>query len=144
MMRNALVTLALSAILGLATATPAASQAPDTVLVNGKILAVDAQFSTYEALAIREVEIVAVGRAADITKLAGDKTRTIDLLGRTVIPGLIDSHMHATRAALSVTTEVNWIGATSLADGLNRFDVTPDPMSSGSRGPKPRAACRRS
>ena len=143
-MRNPLVTLALSTVVGLAVAAPAWSQEPDTVLVNGKILAVDTQFSTYEALAITDGRIVAIGRRADITKLAGTKTRTIDLLGRTVIPGLIDSHMHATRAALSVTTEVNWIGATSLADGLNRFDVTPDPMSSGSRGPKPRAACRRS
>jgi predicted amidohydrolase YtcJ len=38
-----------------------------------------------------------------------------------VIPGLIDSHMHATRAALSFATEVNWIGASSLADGISRL-----------------------
>src|SRR5580765_5539008 len=99
----------------------ALAQAPDTVLINGKVLTVDAQFSTREALAVRGGRIAAVGTTADIRKLAGPATRTIDLQGRTVIPGLIDSHMHAIRAALSFATEVNWIGATSLAEGLNRI-----------------------
>ena len=64
---------------------------------------------------------MAVGRTADIRKLAGPRTRTIDVGGRTVIPGLIDSHLHATRAALSFATEVNWIGAASLSDALSRL-----------------------
>jgi predicted amidohydrolase YtcJ len=102
-------------------AGPAWAQQPDTILVNGKVLTVDAAFSTQEAIAIREGLIIAVGRSADIRKLAGSGTRTIDLRGRTVIPGLIDSHLHATRAALSFATEVNWIGAASLADGLSRL-----------------------
>jgi predicted amidohydrolase YtcJ len=45
----------------------------------------------------------------------------IDLQGRTVIPGLIDSHLHAIRAALSFATEVNWIGSPSLTDAMNRM-----------------------
>ena len=102
-------------------AAPAAAQEIDTILVNGKVVTVDAQSSVRSALAIREGRIAAVGTDADIRKLAGPRTRTIDLQGRTVIPGLIDSHMHATRAALSFSTEVNWIGATSLADALNRL-----------------------
>jgi len=102
-------------------AAPAAAQEIDTILVNGKVVTVDAQSSIRSALAIREGRIAAVGSDADIRKLAGPRTRTIDLQGRTVIPGLIDSHMHATRAALSFSTEVNWIGATSLADALNRL-----------------------
>jgi predicted amidohydrolase YtcJ len=101
-------------------AVPAFAQDADTILVNGKVLTVDTMSSTREAIAVRDGLIVAVGRSADIRKLAGAKTRTIDLQGRTVIPGLIDSHMHATRAAGSFATEVNWIGAASLADGLNR------------------------
>ncbi|MBI4886848.1 MAG: amidohydrolase [Acidobacteria bacterium] len=118
-MRRLVVTLSALALLGAPGALFA--QQADTILVNGKILAVDAAFSTHEALAIRDGRVVAAGRAADVRKLAGPATRTVDLGGRTVIPGLIDSHMHATRAALSFTTEVNWIGAGSLAAALERL-----------------------
>jgi predicted amidohydrolase YtcJ len=116
-MRNLALVLALCLI----AATTAMAQQADTILVNGKVLAVDAAFSTHEALAVRDGRIIAVGRSADVAKLAGPSTRRIDLGGRTVIPGLIDSHMHATRAALSFSTEVNWIGARSLADALDRL-----------------------
>jgi predicted amidohydrolase YtcJ len=116
-----LKTLLASFAILLATATLARAQAADVLLVNGKVLTVDAQFSTRNALAIRGGRIVAVGSDADVKKLSGPATRTIDLQGRTVIPGLIDSHMHAIRAALSFATEVNWIGASSLAEGLNRI-----------------------
>jgi len=111
----------LASVLVVAGAAPAAAQAVDTILVNGKIVTVDAQSSIRSALAIRGGRIAALGADADIRRLAGPATRVIDLQGRTVIPGLIDSHMHATRAALSFSTEVNWIGASSLAEGLNRL-----------------------
>lgn len=111
----------LASVLLVAGADPATAQAVDTILVNGKIVTVDAQSSTRSALAIRGGRIAALGADADIRRLAGPATRVIDLQGRTVIPGLIDSHMHATRAALSFTTEVNWVGASSLAEGLNRL-----------------------
>ena len=62
------------------------------------------------ALAVRDGKIAAVGTSAEIRALAGPATRVIALGGRTVIPGLIDSHMHAIRAALFYATEVNWIG----------------------------------
>ena len=102
-------------------ATPALAQEVDTILVGGKILTVDPQFSIRSALAVREGRIAAIGSDAEVRRLAGAKTRTIDLQGRTVIPGLIDSHMHAIRAALSFSTEVNWIGAASLGDALSRL-----------------------
>jgi len=98
------------------------AQPADTIfLLNGKILTVDQQFSIHEALAIREGRILAVGRNADVRKLAGAGARFIDLQGRTVIPGLIDSHLHGIRAALSFSTEVNWIGASSIDDALGRI-----------------------
>jgi len=96
------------------------AQTADTILVNGKIVTVDAQSSTREAMAIRDGRIVALGTSADIRKLAGPQSRVVDLQGRTVIPGLIDSHMHAIRAAQTFATEVNWIGAASLAEALGR------------------------
>src|SRR5579864_4907439 len=80
---------------------PAAAQAPDTALVNGKIITLDERSTVGEALAVRDGKIIAVGRSADIRALAGPATRIVDLGGRTVIPGLIDSHMHAIRAARS-------------------------------------------
>src|ERR1700694_3609965 len=112
-------------------AAPAAAQAPDTVLLNGKILTVDAQFSTVEAMAIRDGRISALGSTADLRKTAGPRTRVIDLQGRTVIPGLIDSHMHAIRAAQSFATEVNWIGAPSLAEAVKRIHDAAGAMKPG-------------
>jgi len=108
-------------LLSAGLALSAWSQSADTVLVNGKILTVDSRFSTREALAIREGRIMAVGTSAEIKKMAGPKSRVIDLHGRTVIPGMIDNHMHAIRAGQTFSTEVNWIGASSLADGLARI-----------------------
>jgi predicted amidohydrolase YtcJ len=101
--------------------TPLAAQAPDTALVNGKIITLDERYTTAEALAVRDGKIVAVGRSADIRGLAGPTTRIIDLGGRTVIPGLIDSHMHAIRAALFYATEVNWIGTHSIPEAMGRI-----------------------
>jgi predicted amidohydrolase YtcJ len=114
---SALGTAAVCMALG---AAPALAQSPDTVLVNGKIVTVDPQSTVREALAIRDGHIVAVGTSAEMRALAGPRSRVIDLQGKTVIPGLIDSHLHAIRAALSFSTEVNWIGVRSLEDALGR------------------------
>jgi len=107
-------------------------QSPDTILVNGKIATVDARDSMQEALAIRDGHIAAVGKSSDIRKLAGAKTKVIDLGGRTVVPGLIDSHMHAIRAALSFSTEVNWVGAKSIAEACARISEAARSMKPGS------------
>ena len=112
--------LAAAVVVSLVFAGPASAQQADTVLLNGKILTVDRTSSTREALAIRGGRIVAVGTTADVRRLAGSATRVIDLQGRTVIPGLIDSHMHAIRAAQFFATEVNWTGAPTLAEALAR------------------------
>lgn len=99
----------------------AAAQSPDVILTNGKVLTVDRQFSIRESVAVRDGRIAALGTTPEIRKLAGPRTRVIDLQGRTVIPGLIDSHLHAIRAALSFSTEVNWIGARTLTEALGRI-----------------------
>jgi predicted amidohydrolase YtcJ len=95
------------------------AQAPDTVFVNGKIVRYDA--APAEALAVRDGRIAALGSSAEVRTLAGPGTRVIDLAGRTVIPGLIDSHIHAIRAGLTWQTEVHWIGVRSLAEALERL-----------------------
>lgn len=98
-----------------------AETAADTVLVHGKIVTLDGKSSIREAVAIRDGWILATGSTAEIQKLASPKTRVIDLQGKTVIPGLIDSHMHAIRAALSFATEVNWIDAHTIQEALTRL-----------------------
>ena len=110
---------------------PAWAQTPDTILVNGKILTVDSQFAVREALSIHDGRILAVGTSVDIRKSAGPRTQVIDLQGRTVIPGLIDSHLHAIRAGLTYSTEVNWVGAPTIAEAMNRIRQTAATMKPG-------------
>lgn len=78
----------------------ALAQPPDLVVTRGKIVTVDPQFSVVEALAVHDGRIVAVGKNDEILKLATDATQKLDLGGKTVIPGLCDSHVHPTDAAL--------------------------------------------
>ena len=108
----------------------AQAQSADTILLGGKIVTFES--APVEALAVRGDRIVAVGRSADIRALAGPATRVIDLAGRTVIPGLIDSHIHAIRAGLTYTTEVHWIGARSLGEALDRLRATAQAAPKGS------------
>jgi len=112
---------ATAAALGLAIAGPGRAQTADLILLHGKILTLDERSSVREAMAVSEGRIAALGRSTEIMELAGRKTRVVDLRGRTVIPGLIDSHIHAIRAALSYGVEVNWIGTSSLEEALGRI-----------------------
>ena len=73
---------------------------PSHIFHSGRILTVDAQFRTVQALAVRGGRIVAAGANADVLKLAGPGTQRIDLGGKTVMPGLIDSHVHAPSASM--------------------------------------------
>jgi predicted amidohydrolase YtcJ len=66
----------------------------DTVLYGGKVLTVDERFSVAEAVAIRGDRILAVGETGRLLKMAGPRTMKVDLRGRTVVPGLIDTHHH--------------------------------------------------
>ena len=67
---------------------------PDTILVNGHVVTVDARFSIAQAVAVTGGKFTAVGTSAAIRKLAGPSTAVIDLKGQTVIPGLADDHLH--------------------------------------------------
>jgi hypothetical protein len=76
----------------------------DLILFNGKVTTLDRQNPQAEAIAIRGDRFVAVGTEQDVMRLAGANTRRIDLKGRRVIPGLIDSHMHIIRGGLNYNT----------------------------------------
>src|SRR5579885_67197 len=107
----------------------AAQNAPNLILNNGKILTVDANFSIAQAVAITDNKITAVGTSADIMKLAGPNTQVIDLKGRTVVPGLMDTHLHysgledagAYTEPERAECEVDWRGVQTKEDVLNQI-----------------------
>jgi predicted amidohydrolase YtcJ len=89
----------------------------ETILHNAKI-ATNGVPSFVEALAIRDGKILASGTDEEILRLREPATRVIDGKGRTVIPGLNDSHMHPIRGGLNYNMELRWDGVPSLADAL--------------------------
>ena len=105
-----------------AGAAPAAAQqgdfnAPDLVLINGKVLTLDERSTVTEAVAVRDGKILATGSSASIKPLAGARTRVLDLSGKTVIPGLIDTHAHFKAAGLAEYV-VNMSRAKTVAEAL--------------------------
>ncbi|MEY9882931.1 amidohydrolase [Bradyrhizobium sp. USDA 329] len=91
--------------------------APDLVLVNGKVLTLDEQSSVTEAIAVRDGRILATGTSASIRSLAGARTQVLDVSGKTVVPGLIDTHAHFKAAGLADYV-VNMSRARTVADAL--------------------------
>jgi len=76
------------------------AQSPELILHHGKIVTVDARFSIAEAVAIRDGRIVKVGSNRDVLALKTAGTRVVDLGGKPVLPGLIDSHVHPSDASM--------------------------------------------
>jgi predicted amidohydrolase YtcJ len=118
-MTNRLVLVAALAFAAGVAPTHAQAPAADTVLINGKVITLDGASSIVQAMAIRDGSVLAIGSDEDVRRLAGARTNIIDLGGRTVVPGLMDSHIHALRAGLTYAVEVSWIGTPSLAKGLD-------------------------
>src|ERR1700704_6480307 len=95
-----------------------ATTAPDLILHNGKITTLDRQNPEAQAVAIRAGRFVAAGTDRELMAQAGPATKQVDLRGRRVIPGLIDSHMHIIRGGLNYNMELRWDGVRSLADAM--------------------------
>lgn len=81
----------------------------DTIFYNGKIISCDRDFTIYQALAVKESLISSIGTNEAVLALKGEHTRLVDLHGRTVVPGLIDTHVHTSMAALSELEEELYI-----------------------------------
>lgn len=97
-----------------------AHRAADTVILGGRITTMRTDnINDAEALAINGDRISAVGTTAEITELVDDQTLVLDVDGRTVIPGLIDAHVHFARAGFTWNNEVRWGTVTSLQQGLD-------------------------
>jgi len=82
--------------------------APSMVLTNGKIITVDPEDTICQAVAVKDDKIIAVGTTKDILSLTGKETEVIDLKGKTVLPGFIDTHSHPGVAA-TVFLQINCI-----------------------------------
>src|SRR5712692_10310947 len=91
------------------------SKETDLILFNGRIATQDERRSMVQAIAIKDGRVLASGTDAEISGFQG---RKIDLNGRTVIPGLIDSHSHPIRGGLYYNLELRWDGVPSVADAL--------------------------
>ena len=93
--------MVLALLLLLLRGSLAAQQVPDTIYYGGKVITVAPGHPVVEAVAIRGDRFSAVGSNADVLKTAGPKTTKIDLHGKCVLPGLIETHVHPIMAALS-------------------------------------------
>ena len=103
----------------LSRAAPAAQTATaDLVLLNGQVATVDSADSVQQALAIQGDHFVAVGSSDAIAGWIGPDTRVIDVGGRTVLPGLIDSHIHALRGGGTYDVELHWELIGSISEAL--------------------------
>src|SRR5476651_1708378 len=98
--------------------TPAAATA-DAIFFNGKIATQDDKRSFATALAVKDGKILATGTDAHAMQFAHAGTQRVDLKGRTVIPGLNDSHLHVIRGGLNFNMELRWDGVPSLGDALD-------------------------
>jgi predicted amidohydrolase YtcJ len=108
---------------GIATAAGPPEQAAatgpaDLVVRNAKVFTGDPQRPDATAFAVRDGRFLVVGGDADVQRVRGERTRSIDARGRTLIPGLNDSHAHAIRGGRFYNLELRWDGVDSLARGL--------------------------
>jgi predicted amidohydrolase YtcJ len=104
----------------------------DIILYNGRFSTLDRSNASPDAAAIADGRFISVGIARDVEATAGATTKRIDLQGRRVIPGLIDSHMHIIRGGLNYNLELRWDGVRSLSTALKmlkaQVDRTPAPQ----------------
>jgi len=114
---NTLATLSTALAACFLAAGTAQAQA-DLILTNGKIATMAKEGEFMQAVAVKDGKVLATGTNARILKLKSDQTQVIDAGGRTVIPGLNDSHLHVIREGLNYNMELRWDGVTSLKRAL--------------------------
>lgn len=104
----------------------------DTIIHNAKITTLDRSNPVASAVAIKDGKFLAVGSDKEVLAVADSKTKVIDLKGRSILPGLIDNHIHIIRGGLNFNMELRWDGVRSLADAMNMLKrqvaVTPPPQ----------------
>jgi predicted amidohydrolase YtcJ len=103
----------------------------DLIIVNARVTTLDRENPVADAVAIRDGLFLAVGSDAEV-RAAAPQATVIDAMGRRLIPGLIDSHMHIIRGGLNYNMELRWDGVPTLADAMAmlkaQVDRTPAPQ----------------
>jgi predicted amidohydrolase YtcJ len=106
--------------------------APELILLNGRFTTLDKSNPTATAVAIKDSKFTAVGSDSEVSQLKSDGTRTVDLKGRSALPGLIDNHLHIIRGGLNFNMELRWDGVRSLATAMEMLKaqvaITPPPQ----------------
>jgi predicted amidohydrolase YtcJ len=90
----------------------------DLIVTNAKVAVMDKNNTITEAIAIKDGKVLATGSNDVILKHKGNKTQLIDANGKTLIPGLNDSHLHLTRGGRFFNAELRWDGVKSLKTAL--------------------------
>lgn len=102
----------------------------DMIVTNAKIAVMDEERSIAEAMAIKDGKVLRTGITEDILRLRDNNTQVISANGRTIIPGLNDSHLHVTRGGRFYNSELRWDGVKSLKEALRMLkeqaDRTPE------------------
>jgi len=122
--RNVVTMSGICAVLFIARITGAPrAQTPapaDFVLINGRVLTVDANDSVAQAVAVAGGRIAAVGSTDQIRTRVGPRTEVVDLHGRAVTPGLIDTHVHFSEVAQLFSVDLTDASITKMDDVLQR------------------------
>ena len=104
----------------------------DIILFNGRITTLDRAKPVAQAVAVRDGRFIVVGSDSEALEAAGEGTRSVNLKGRQVIPGLIDNHLHIIRGGLNFNMELRWDGVRSLGDAMamlkKQVAITPPPQ----------------
>lgn len=101
-------------------------QSADMIVTNAKVAVMDDKRTQAEAIAIKDGKVLRTGNDEDILRLKDVHTQVIDGHGRTLIPGLNDSHLHVTRGGRFYNTELRWDGVTSLKEALRMLKEQAD------------------
>ena len=114
-------TLVLTMLLGACSNAPDSStskRVADIIVTNAKVAVMDNQRTIAEAIAVKDGLVLATGTNIDINAYKGESTKVFDAKGRTLIPGLNDSHLHLTRGGRFFNAELRWDGVKSLKRAL--------------------------
>ena len=109
-----------AAIAAIASVLARAQASADLILINGTVITVDPADRIAQGVAVAGGKIVAVGTNADIRALANSRTQTIDLHGRTVTPGLIDTHVHFSETADLFSINLSDVAIKKIDDVVKR------------------------